>query len=87
MKITVYTNPDCVQCDATKRWFDKTGVKYETVDLSEDKQALDMVLGMGYSAAPVVITDKDSWSGFRISKIQDTVAEIKGENVHRPERS
>lgn len=84
MKITIYTTPNCVQCDTTKRWFDKAEVKYNTVDLSQDDQAMQMVKGMGYAAAPVVITDLDHWSGFRISKIQDTVVEYKRENKKEP---
>lgn len=79
MNITIYTTPNCVQCETTKRWFDKAGVSYATVDLSQDEEAMAKVKSMGYSAAPVVITDTDDWSGFRISKIQDTVDQFKRE--------
>lgn len=84
MKITIYTTPTCVQCETTKRWFDKAGVEYTTVDLSQDAEAMEMVKGMGYASAPVVITELDHWSGFRISKIQDTIMEIKRENKKEP---
>lgn len=70
---TVYTKPACVQCDMTKRYMDKNGIDYNTVDITQDPDALDMILGMGFSSAPVVISDKGSWAGFQPEKI-DTLA-------------
>lgn len=84
MKITIYSKPDCVQCDATKRWFKKEEIPFEDIDLTKDEEAMAKVIAMGYSSAPVVVTDTDDWSGFRISKIQDTVAEFKRENKKEP---
>jgi glutaredoxin-like protein NrdH len=66
---TVYTKPNCVQCDATKRMMDKLGVNYETVDIVENPAELDRLIEMGYRAAPVVVTDNDSWAGFNPDKI------------------
>lgn len=73
MEITVYTNPNCVQCIQTKKYFDANEVPYSVVDLSEDKAALDMVLELGFTSAPVVIANKEKWSGFRMGKLSDTV--------------
>jgi glutaredoxin-like protein NrdH len=70
---TVYTKPACVQCDMTKRYMDKNGIPYDTVDITQDPDALDMILGMGFSSAPVVISDRGSWAGFQPEKI-DTLA-------------
>lgn len=71
--VTVYTKPDCVQCEQTKRYLDNHKVQYSTVDLTQDKDALEMVVGMGYSSAPIVITDNDSWAGFRLAKLHGLV--------------
>lgn len=71
---TVYVKPACVQCDMTKRFLDKNGISYETVDITQDSDALDMILGMGFSSAPVVITDSDSWAGFQPDKLQRLAA-------------
>ena len=71
---TVYTKPSCVQCDMTKRKLDRIGVEYETVDITEDSAAMEMVLGMGFKSAPVVITDTDSWAGFNPDKINSLAA-------------
>lgn len=66
---TVYTKPSCVQCDMTKRYMDKNGIEYNTVDITEDPEALDMILGMGFSSAPVVISGDLAWAGFQPDKI------------------
>jgi glutaredoxin-like protein NrdH len=69
MTVTVYSKPNCVQCEQTKRYLDNHNIAYSTVDLTQDQEALEMVVGMGYGSAPVVITDTDSWSGFRLEKL------------------
>jgi glutaredoxin-like protein NrdH len=54
----------------TKRFMDKNGIQYDTVDITQDQEALDMILGMGFSSAPVVISDKGSWAGFQPDKVR-----------------
>ena len=66
---TVYTKPACVQCDMTKRYMDKNGIEYTTVDITQDKDAFDMIIGMGFSSAPVVISGDLAWAGFQPDKI------------------
>lgn len=68
--VTVYTLPNCVQCDQTKRILDKLEVAYETVDLSEDVEAATKMIELGYKQAPVVMVDETHhWSGFRLDKL------------------
>lgn len=83
MKITVYTTPNCVQCNSTKRYLDRHDILYETVDLSQDEQALAMVRELGYSVAPVVIAGEKHWSGFRLDQIKNIIAEVNLENGHQ----
>lgn len=74
MSVVVYTLPSCVQCDSTKRMLERNNIEFETVDMSQDAEALEMVKALGYSAAPVVIAGEDHWSGFRLDKIQALTA-------------
>lgn len=68
----VYTKPNCVQCNMTKRHMDKIGVEYTTVDITEDPDALNKLIELGYKAAPVVMTaEGKSWSGFNPEKIDE----------------
>lgn len=67
--ITVYSKPACVQCTATTREMDKRGIEYNYVDLTKDAEAMELVAGLGYRQAPVVVAGEDHWAGFRPDKI------------------
>ena len=76
--ITVYTNPGCVQCDATRKYLTERNTKFETVDLSTDGLALAAVKDLGHRQAPVVFVRYPSgaeshWSGFQPSRLADFV--------------
>ena len=73
MSVTVYTKPSCVQCDATKRHLDKLGIKYDTVDITVDVDAFDMLVEKGFKAAPVVIAGDEAWAGYQPDKIDGLV--------------
>lgn len=77
MKVTIWTKSSCVQCDMTKKQFDKLGIKYEEQSLEDNPLVLDGFKAQGLLAAPIVTTDTKAWSGFRIDKIQSLVRHIK----------
>ncbi|UTT41335.1 glutaredoxin-like protein NrdH [Glutamicibacter mishrai] len=74
MMVTVYSKPSCVQCNATYNALNKKGIAFVKVDMSQDLEALELVKGLGYWKAPVVVTDDDHWSGFRPDKIEGLAA-------------
>lgn len=70
MTVRVYTTPNCNQCAMTKKWLDKKGVHYTTVDLADPANINDYeaIKALGYKAAPVVTIGTDyetHWGGFR----------------------
>ena len=65
MTITVYSKPACVQCTATTRALDAKGITYNVIDLTEDADAMELVTGLGYRQAPVVMAGDAHWAGFR----------------------
>jgi glutaredoxin-like protein NrdH len=69
MPITLYSKPACVQCNQTKKAFDRKGVEYVVVDLTKDPEAYDKVISMGFKSAPVVIAGDESWAGFQPDRI------------------
>lgn len=83
--ITVYTKPNCVQCDMTKRWLTKHGHPHTTIDLTQDPTALAAVQALGYMAAPVVVVrDKNAttdvhWSGFQPAMLGEHIEEKEAE--------
>jgi glutaredoxin-like protein NrdH len=48
---------------------DKNGTNYTTIDITEDLEAYDKVVSMGFMSAPVVISGDQSWAGFQPDKI------------------
>lgn len=79
MTITVYSKPCCQQCTATKRKLDAFDVLYETIDITEDPGAEQLVKRLGHQQAPVVVVRDNSgaitdhWSGFRPDRIKKAV--------------
>ena len=54
----------------TKKWLDKKGVHYSTVDLADPANInnYEAMVALGYTSAPVVAIGTDyeiHWSGFR----------------------
>lgn len=67
--ITVYSNPNCVQCENTKRFLSNKGIEFEAKMLQDSPEIMPLIQEKGYRTAPVVVTDSDSWSGFRLDKL------------------
>lgn len=78
--VTVYTKPSCVQCNATYRALDKKGIEYQSLDITQDEEALARLKGLGFQQAPVVEAPIGSWSGFNPGKI-DELAEFYAQPV------
>ena len=75
MNITVYSKPDCVQCDMTKRYLDRHSVSYEVVDVTQDEDALEYVKSLGFASVPVVKAGNNVWAGFRVERLEELVLE------------
>lgn len=73
--VTLYTSPNCGQCIATKRELDKYKLDYQIMDITQSQEALDLVRGLGYMSAPVVLKGDNHWSGFRPDKIKELINE------------
>ena len=68
--ITVYTKPGCGPCRTTKSAMEKAGLSYDVVDITDDPEARDYVMALGYTSAPVVVAGNEHWSGFRPERIK-----------------
>lgn len=68
--IDVYSKPRCPQCTATYRKLKALGLPFNSIDVTEDADALAFIQALGYQQAPVVVVYegkgiKKHWSGFR----------------------
>jgi glutaredoxin-like protein NrdH len=70
MSTTVYTITDeagreCSNCTATKKAMDRQGITYQSQEMTDaEREAFKKAGHM-----PVVVTDSDTWAGFRPDKI------------------
>jgi glutaredoxin-like protein NrdH len=70
MTVTVYSNPNCVQCEQTKKYLTLKGIDFESKMIADSPEVFPIVEANGYKAAPVVVlADGSSWSGFRLDKL------------------
>ena len=70
MNITVWTTTQCVQCQMTKKEFDRRGIRYDEMALEQHPDKLEEFKAKGLLQAPIVETDTKVWTGFRIDKIK-----------------
>lgn len=83
MKITLWVKKPgtCVQCDQTKREFDKEGIIYQVKRLDKSQKAVERFLELGLMSAPIVETDDRRWSGFRLGKIRSLAGHLRNERA------
>lgn len=81
MRIVVWVKPACVQCNQTKKEFDKRGIIYQVRELNRNPKAVERFLELGLMAAPIVETDTKRWSGFRLDKIKSLEYHLKHERM------
>lgn len=77
MTVQIFTTPNCVQCNATKRQFDKLGIVYDSIDLTQHPEQLEQFKESGLTQSPIVLAEGQSWSGFRIEKINALAIKLK----------
>ncbi|HEW8659810.1 TPA: glutaredoxin-like protein NrdH [Streptococcus pneumoniae] len=68
--VTVYSKNNCVQCKMTKRFLDSNNVSYREINLDEQPEYVDQVKELGFSAAPVIQTPTEVFSGFQPRKLK-----------------
>ena len=58
MKIRLFIKPYCGWCHKAQRWLDERSLKYETLDVIADREAMtEMVKLSGQTLAPVIDVD------------------------------
>jgi glutaredoxin-like protein NrdH len=82
--VTVYSQPHCQPCKATKRWLDKNQVTYTEVDVTTSPEDAEAIRALGFKEAPVVIVSTGDpetdlmWSGFIPDNLRKyTITELK----------
>lgn len=67
--VTLFTQPGCGPCTATKRHLDKLGIEHTVVDIRKDTAAGAMLTNRGFTGTPVIIAmtpaGERSWQGYK----------------------
>ena len=63
--IKIYSKPNCIKCEMTKRYLTDKGVQFTEVDVLEDTEALQILIDEGYSELPVVNINGEFHTGFQ----------------------
>ena len=71
--ITVYSNPNCMPCETTKRYLTQKNIPFESKMIQDSPEVLPIIEANGYKSAPIVVTENDSWSGFKLEKLAQLV--------------
>lgn len=69
--ITIYTKVECPQSKKTKRLLAALDLEFTEIHLEENPEVVAFLKEEGYLAAPVVMTDEDSWTGFDEKKLRE----------------
>jgi len=75
MKITVYSKPDCMQCNFTKKFLEDAGADFEVKDISVSEKAKNEVKELKFFSLPVVVAEGfEPFTGFRPDILQQIVS-------------
>ncbi|MGX7075330.1 glutaredoxin-like protein NrdH [Globicatella sanguinis] len=69
--VTVYSKPNCMQCNFTKKFLEDNSVEYTMIDVYENEDALNKIKEMGFQSLPVVeIEGEEPFFGFRPDRLE-----------------
>lgn len=64
--VIVYSKPNCMQCNFTKKFLEDKGIPFEIKDIAENEAAIEEVKSLGFSSLPVVLAEGlEAFNGFR----------------------
>lgn len=74
--LTVYSKPNCIQCEMTKMWLTQNKIPFETVDTESNPEALELLSHYGWQTLPVVAIDDEfdnpnkALTGFQVDRLE-----------------
>jgi glutaredoxin-like protein NrdH len=77
MSVVVYSLPNCVQCEQTKKMLTAREIEFEVVMINENPDIVADYMDAGHMSAPIVVAGDDVWSGFRMDKINELAVSLR----------
>jgi glutaredoxin-like protein NrdH len=70
-EVQVYTKPECVQCEYTKKKLDEFGIPHVDLDVVEHPIFAEQLQEQGITRMPYVVAGDQTWTGFQYDKIRN----------------
>ena len=73
-KITIYSKPNCMACNFSKKYLEDKGIEFKEINVFEDDKALAMLRDKGFSEMPVIDVNGEFHTGFQpniLAKVED----------------
>ena len=67
--VTVFSKHNCMQCNMVKKWLVDKAVQFNVFNIDDQPQYIEQVKEMGFMAAPIIVKDSLSFSGFRPAEL------------------
>jgi len=84
MNIRLFIKPYCGWCHKAERWLNERGIKYETLDVINDREAYDeMVELSGQTLAPVIDVDGEILADFGPDELARFWEKISATDGHK----
>lgn len=71
--VKVWTNENCIQCDRTKKFLSDNNIDFLELSLMDNPEQTKQFIDAGFRTAPIVETNSDRWSGFKLDKLKGLV--------------
>ena len=65
--ITIYSKPNCMACNFSKKYLEDKGVEFKEINVFEDAEALAMLRDKGIAEMPAVDINGEFHTGFQPS--------------------
>jgi glutaredoxin-like protein NrdH len=70
MNVQVYTKPNCVQCEYTKKELDKLHIPHTDLDVVQHPVFAEQLRDQGIMQMPYVVAGDQTWTGFKIDRLR-----------------
>lgn len=67
-KVRLYTKPGCGKCVVTARDFEKRGIPFTKIDITQEPESYARVQALGYQSLPVVEVGDIHWNDYQAAK-------------------
>jgi glutaredoxin-like protein NrdH len=71
--VKVFTKNNCTACIATKSKLEYLQIPFEVISIEGNVELQQQLVDDGWRAMPVVITENDSWAGYKPDKINSLI--------------